>query len=399
MKILNLYHSYLPKTQTWAFNLLLFTPNIEVFVGAYTFLPDSWEDDRIKLINPARFKKANRFKEKVVYQLLSKEQRMERRNNRVKHLINKVWGPAVEKKQIDLIHVHFANVGCEFSGIQQLSSIPYVVSFYGMDYEYIPFNTPSFQAHYVELVKNADALFCEGPHGKKILVEKYGAKPEKVHVLPLGVDVSKTSFTDRVKSPGQLNLVQMASYVEKKGHEYTVSAFAKALAKCPGMTLTLVGSGPLLDEMKELVEQLGIQDAVDFIGFIDYASLGDFLGQFQVFIHPSCYSASRDCEGGAPVVLLDAQATGMPVISTTHCDIPMEVINGETGILVEEKDVNALAEAIEQFYLMPDPIYQTFARKAREHVLANFSFEKNGEQNYLAYQTIVNAATGKEAQP
>ncbi len=55
-----------------------------------------------------------------------------------------------------------------------------------------------------------------------------------------------------------------------------------------------------------------------------------------------------DCEGGAPVVLLDAQATGMPVISTTHCDIPDEVVHGETGLLSPEKDVGALAELIKK---------------------------------------------------
>ena len=65
---------------------------------------------------------------------------------------------------------------------------------------------------------------------------------------------------------------------------------------------------------------------------------------YHVFIQPSCYTATRDCEGGAPLVLLNAQATGMPVITTTHCDIPDEVIHNETGLLTAERDIEGLVD-------------------------------------------------------
>ncbi len=70
---------------------------------------------------------------------------------------------------------------------------------------------------------------------------------------------------------------------------------------------------------------------ITFIDSINFEKLHEFMKNYQVFIHPSCYTDQRDCEGGAPIAILDAQATGMPVISTTHCDIPDEVIDKMVG--------------------------------------------------------------------
>lgn len=389
MKILHLFNTYLPKTQTWAFNLLRFTPEVEVFIGAYRFLPNSWWDDRFTAVSGSLPKRIVGFKEKVAYRILNEEQRAKRRRRKQRQLIDKIWAPAITANEIDLVHVHFANVGWEFLELKRQTGIPYVVSFYGMDYEYIPYHKPAFINRYKELLKEADAIFCEGPHGKKILIDRYGAGPDKVKVVPLGVEVDKIPFYERLKQSGQLRLVQIASFVEKKGHEYSIRALANAQTTCPNIELTLVGKGPLLEDLKKLVTDLGIEEKVAFVPFIDYATLSVFLLDFDVFIHPSCYSAERDCEGGAPVVLLDAQATGLPVIATYHCDIPAEVVDGKTGLLVQEKDVPALTEAIAEFYAMDSVTYQGYARRARTHVKECFSVSENANRNLKLYQQII----------
>ena len=148
-----------------------------------------------------------------------------------------------------------------------------------------------------------------------------------------------------------------------------------------------VRSGPL----KERVHG-GVRDERGIVGD-DYASLYAFLGGFDVFIHPSCYAADRDCEGGAPVVLLDAQATGMPVIATTHCDIPEEVVHGETGLLSAEKDVARLAESIRFFYRLEEEDYQPWSLAARRHVETNYDAKKSGLQLKAVYQSLKNKLT------
>jgi len=108
---------------------------------------------------------------------------------------------------------------------------------------------------------------------------------------------------------------------------------------------------------------------------------------FHVFIHPNQYGEKRDSEGGAPVVLMDAQATGMPVLSTFHCDIPIVVIHGVTGILVKEKDVNGLAEAIKKFYDMEESVYLEYCEQARKHIEENC--DSVGIRLKKIYETII----------
>lgn len=158
------------------------------------------------------------------------------------------------------------------------------------------------------------------------------------------------------------------------------------------MTLTFVGSEleNIKSKLEALVKQHNIEHKVRFIGFIEFTKLYEFFGQYHVFIHPSCYSDTRDCEGGAPIVLLDAQCTGMPVISTTHCDIPEEVIHGKTGLLTPEKDADALAGSIRTFYNMNNNTYQQYATAARQHVIENFDIKPCALQLQKLYNTIVN---------
>jgi colanic acid/amylovoran biosynthesis glycosyltransferase len=162
---------------------------------------------------------------------------------------------------------------------------------------------------------------------------------------------------------------------------HAVRAFLEALPACPNMTLTFVGreregrQGPGVEDVRRMVSSTPAAGKVFFIEGVEFARLHKFMRDYQVFIHPSCYSQSRDCEGGAPIVLLDAQATGMPVIATRHCDIPDEVVDGATGLLSAEGDVCGLTSSIQRFYNMDTAEYDRFATAAREHVMRRHDAE------------------------
>lgn len=119
----------------------------------------------------------------------------------------------------------------------------------------------------------------------------------------------------------------------KKGHTTTVRAFARAAALYTDLHLALAGMDPsgLRVGLEKIIAEYGIANRVAFADGIDFARLHEYLQDFHVFIHPSRHSETGDSEGGAPIVLLDAQATGMPVLSTIHCDFPDEVIHEVTG--------------------------------------------------------------------
>jgi colanic acid/amylovoran biosynthesis glycosyltransferase len=170
-----------------------------------------------------------------------------------------------------------------------------------------------------------------------------------------------------------------------------MKAFVKALETCPNMSLTFVGKDVegIKREIQELANQRRVQDKVAFFDWIDFDSLHSFMKDFHVFIQPSCYTKTRDCEGGAPIVLLDAQATGMPVIATTHCDIPDEVIHRETGLLTPEKDVESLVRSIKYFYELDDDAYWVFCENARKHISRNFDCKQNAAQLKKTYDLCI----------
>jgi len=297
----------------------------------------------------------------------------------------------LKRAKPDLIHAHFSIIGWEYQKLANALKLPLIISFYGFDYENLPHTQPIWKTRYLTLFKQATAFICEGHFGAQVL-HQMGCPKEKIHIVKLGVDIKAIPFFLRSKTNNELKLLQIATFKEKKGHIYTVQAFAKALKVCPNMTLTLVGKDNgtgIKEQIMQVIEQHQIHHKVTLLDGIDFDHLHEFMRDFHVFIHPSCYSKQKDCEGGAPVVLLDAQATGMPVISTTHCDIPDEVNDGETGYLVPEKNVDALCDTIIKFYEMDTQTYRRFSENAREHVSNNYDAKKNSERLKAIYELIL----------
>ena len=137
--------------------------------------------------------------------------------------------------------------------------------------------------------------------------------------------------------------------VEKKGHLFLFKVLKMLLKK--GITefnIIVVGSGVLEDQLKTFVRENGLTDHIRFIPHIDYLS-EDFVRLYynsDIFIHPSI-TGSRGEKEGIPGVLVEAMATGLPVISTRHAGIPSIIENGKTGLLVGEWNISELLQALE----------------------------------------------------
>jgi len=390
LRILHAFQSYLNNAENWIFRMMNHLPDCENLVAA------------------GEFRKCNFYSPSVMYlefplrpaSNFSDRRLAVRVFNRIVRSCKRLYPWYLRKTagRIDLFHSHFSYVGWEYANLAQLMGVPHVVSFYGYDYEYLPTMEPVWKARYQSLFGSASIFICEGAHGAGILTRQ-GCPPDKIRVVPLGVDVGQIQFVRRSKGEGELNMLQVATLTEKKGHIYALEAFIAASGACPNLTLTFVcrdegrGTG-LMQRLRDRVAAAQVSNRVRFIEYIDYGRLHEFMTEFHVFIHPSCYSADRDCEGGAPIVLLDAQATGMPVISTRHCDIPSEVIDGKTGFLTEEKNIAGLAEAITRLYNMPEGEYQAYARNARTHVETNYDAAKNSRKMKAVYDELVRDPKG-----
>ncbi len=138
--------------------------------------------------------------------------------------------------EVDLIHCHFANMGWHYIKVKELTGLPFIVSFYGFDYESLPFMFPSWEERYGELFEKADLFICEGPFGASILKNK-GCPESKIRVVHLGVDTGKIPFPVRHKKENELHLLQLCNFAVKKGQIYTARAFVEASKNCPGHDL------------------------------------------------------------------------------------------------------------------------------------------------------------------
>lgn len=288
------------------------------------------------------------------------------------------------------VHAHFAQVGCAVMDQANRKKWPLVTSFYGADYERLPFLRPRYVDLYRRLFETASAVLCEGEHGASVLI-KMGCPAGKIHIVPLGIEPQKVPFVRRNKQAGQLRLLQAATIVAKKGHLDTLEAFRLALPDCPGLRLTLVGEKVdkvIVGKMRDFIARNRLESSVEWLDFVDTRRFYAFIEGFDVFIHPSCHAPDRDCEGGAPIVLLDAGAGGLPVIATRHCDIPAEVLHDRTGLLAPEGDVATLAAHIRRFYAMENAEYMAFCLNSRQHVEQHFNVKKTGEMLREVYESL-----------
>ena len=392
LKVLQLFGRYLPFTENWIANLLSQTKNIEHHIGAFEFLNNDFKSLAFNYVEGAG--------DPMYSKLMSGAKKgwpriLERLQISWYHLLHGTTAGKLKayckNQDIQLLHAHFGDIGWRFLPLKKSTRLPMLISFYGWDYEMLPHLRPEYKQRYKRLFEIVEGFICEGRHGAKILARQ-GCPQEKIFVVPLGVQVSKISFQKRIKKPNQLKLIQLASFTEKKGHQYAIAALGKIIHECPNIQLTFIGNERtegLKAKLIQQVHQLGLENHVHFKEPVDYDQLQNTLSSYDVFIHPSCYAANKDCEGGAPIVLLDAQASGMPVIATTHCDIPDEVIHEKTGLLSVEKKVHPLAENIRRFYKMENDQYQTFATNARAHVKAHFDTSKNAKTLEVVYEKII----------
>ncbi|MEO0727389.1 MAG: glycosyltransferase family 4 protein [Bacteroidota bacterium] len=354
MRVLHLIEHYLPPSQVWLYLLLQQTQQeVQHHIGTRAILDSEFLSPEFELVEAQR----------GAYRLALKAISGNRLGRYYRHLWlatqqlfkpteAREWMTYVQKNQIDLIHVHFGPHACEHLDWLASAAVPFVVSFYGYDYEKAPFQKPRLRSAYRQLFELAAGIICEGEHGKKILAEQYDCPLTKLFVVPLGIDLEKwPTPAPKIKQQGQLRLLQVADFTPKKGQLDTISAALAAKGRVPKLRLTLVGRARdvgYAEACQRAIQKAGAAEWIKIQAFVPLNEFQELMQRHDAFIHPSRYSEQRDCEGGAPTILFYAQCLGLPVISTRHCDIPALVKDGVSGQLVAEGDVSGLQAVIEQ---------------------------------------------------
>ncbi len=391
MRIFHLISEYLPASQIWLYHQLHYNQVAEHHIGTQRLLPHNFFDPDF------RFCISDRGPLRSIISKLDRSNWRDRsRHARLfaasKLLLNEreQWGPYVRQQRIDLVHVHFADIAYRYRHFLEALEIPFIVSFYGHDYERAARRTSDRKARIQHILRKASAITAEGPFGATQLREKWQLNG-RIEVLPLGIPLPDAP--EPKDGPHQpLRLLQIANITEKKGQLSTVQATHALLQRGVPTELTLVGNVHQPAYFKGLLDYLRthrLSERVSIRPFLPYSQLDAFLRQFDVFVHPSQWAADGDCEGGAPIVLLDVQARGLPVVATNHCDIPAEVAHGKSGILVAEGDMDGLTDAIQSFAQMDQATYLAYSRAAREWVAERFDVQYTAARCQQLYHSIV----------
>jgi glycosyltransferase involved in cell wall biosynthesis len=246
---------------------------------------------------------------------------------------------------------------------------PALVSFHGMDIM-LRDDEPGYNSRLRELLETLPLVLARSESLATRLIE-LGCNPKKIRINRTGVPMDGFPYIARsLPCDGGWRMIQASRFIEKKGLEITLKAFAEFRKKYPNAELVLAGEGPLENRLKETAQRLGIARAVCYPGFLDQNELVAAYGSAHLFLHPSQTTEAGDQEG-VPNSMLEAMASGLPVVATRHGGIPEAVQSGHNGLLVPERDSRALAAAL--FEIADNAgIYQSFSRNAAESVREKF---------------------------
>ena len=274
------------------------------------------------------------------------------------------------KNKIDVLLANYGPMGVTLIDACERAKIKMVVHFYGFDAtEYKTLDI--YKDKYANLFKRVDSIVVVS-NDMKMQLHKLGADLSKIYVNPCGVRTNQFFGAEPETKPPVF--ITVGRFTPKKSPQSTIKAFAEVIKKVPDARMVMVGDGELWEESKLLANELKVADKIEFRGKQSPSEIVKLFQQSRVFLQHSMLAPSGDSEG-TPVAILDASASGLPIISTRHAGIKEAVLHGKTGFLVEEGDWKSMGDYMTQ--LVQDPILcGQMGRNAREHMEENYEMDK-----------------------
>jgi len=286
-------------------------------------------------------------------------------------------------KKFDIIQCHYGFIGVNGTYLKEVGiKTRLVTMFHGYD---IRTGLEKGGAIYRRLFKFGDCFLSISQYNYRNLVDM-GADAGKIVYHPVGIDLGKFTYKwDRPVSfsAATIIIITVARLVEEKGLEYGIEAIAQLHNKYPAIKLTynIIGTGPLEKKLRELTNKANLNGVVFFLGPLSQEEIGRKLQEAQIFLLPSVAEA-------LPVVLMEAQASGLPIVATNVGSIDELVIDGKSGFLVPDKNANALAEKID--YLIEHPeIWPQMGRSGRDYVEKHFAITLLNQRLVKIYQDLI----------
>ena len=270
---------------------------------------------------------------------------------------------------VDVILAEFGPTGADITPHAKRLAIPLVVHFHGHD-AHRKSEVDAYAERYRSMFDYASSVLSVSNFMTETLVT-LGANPSRIRYNPYG---PRDSFFD-VDADYSPTVLSVGRFTDIKANYLTLAAFRIALERVPTAKLVMVGEGELLETCKTLALVWGIGSSVTFAGAVPHSRVSDCYRNACCFAQHSVSPSYGDAEG-TPVAIIEAGAAGLPVVATRHAGIPDVVVDGVTGYLVEEGDVNGMAAHMVS--LLEDPaLCRSMGAAARDRIRESFSLARH----------------------
>jgi colanic acid/amylovoran biosynthesis glycosyltransferase len=252
--------------------------------------------------------------------------------------VERAWDAALARCEPDVVMAEYGPTACAILPACRRAGVPLVAHFHGFDASRHDV-LEAYASRYRDLFEHAAAIVAVSRTMAAHLAA-LGCPQGKIVRNPCGCDAELFGGTDA--GPAPRTFVAVGRFVEKKAPYLTLAAFAEVVRALPEARLRMIGDGPLFGVCQDLAQALDIANAVTFLGAQPHTVVHREMQQACAFLQHSVVASDGDSEG-LPVAVLEAGAMGLPVVATRHAGIPDAVVEGETGLLVDERDVHGMA--------------------------------------------------------
>jgi glycosyltransferase involved in cell wall biosynthesis len=260
------------------------------------------------------------------------------------------------RRRPSLIHAHFGIEGAAALRMAVQLGIPLVTTFHGFDATlktHAMLGSPAWFRYPLmrrKLAREGNLFLCASLFIRQKLLET-GFPESRTHTHYIGVDCR--TIRPRADFEEKPLILHVARLVEVKGTRYLLRAFATVARKYHRVRLLIIGDGPLRRQLHALTASLGMRDRVEFLGALPHGAVLSWMRRAAMLVLPGIRTATGR-EEGLGMVLLEAAATGVPIVGSRVGGIPECMLEGETGFLVPERDADALARRMAE--LLEDPV-------------------------------------------
>lgn len=286
----------------------------------------------------------------------------------------------------DIILCHYGRNGLKANLLKQLGATQgkIVVVFHGYDIScYVETHGKNI---YYSLFNQADLLQPISQHWQKKLIAM-GCNPNKLMVHHMGINCYQFSYQARQTNLSKIYLVSIARLVEKKGLQYSIQAVAQLISYYPNIEYQIVGDGILKKDLQQLIEQLNVSANIKLLGWKTQQEVSQIMENADIVLAPSVTSQDGNCEG-IPMCLMEAMATGLPVISTYHSGIPELIEDGKSGYLLPEREVDGLAQRIEHLIVNPE-LRLKMGQAGRQKIETDYNIELLNDRLEKTLQELI----------